>query len=315
MTGKQESARKGVNVEVSAGSNESDAAYITRAPGYRLPAATRLGTVRLQVAELQRSVDYYHGVLGLRVLEQNERSARLGPIGEDIALVELTERAGASPHPYNGRLGLYHFAILLPSRAALGSFVAHLAEINAYAGQADHAVSEAFYLRDPDGLGIEVYADRPRSQWPMANGKLAMGLDPVDMQSLLREASDTKWAGMPAGTRIGHVHLHVGTLPEAEKFFHKTLGLDVTADMPSALFMSAGGYHHHLGTNTWAGNAPSPKETDARLIEWTLVLPAPDDASAAAEALKGSGYSVKRDGEDWLAADPWGTSFRIIAEP
>lgn len=291
-----------------------DEAYITRAPGFRLPAATRLGAVRLQVADLGRSIEYYHEVLGLRVLDQDQRRARLGPVGEDVVLVELTELPGASPHPYNGRLGLCHFAILLPSRPALGRFVAHLAAINAYAGQADHAVSEAFYLRDPDGLGIEVYADRPRSQWPVANGKLAMGLDPVDMQSLLREAGSTKWDGMPAGTRIGHVHLHVGTIPEAEKFFHKTLGLDVTADMPSALFMSAGGYHHHLGTNTWAGNSPPPKETDARLIEWTLLLPGSSDALRVAETLKEAGYSVKRDGEDWLAADPWGTNFRIIAE-
>jgi catechol 2,3-dioxygenase len=315
MTARKASTPTGVNIEVSAGAGDRDAAYITRAPAYRLPAATRLGPVRLQVADLKRSLDYYHHVLGLHVLDQQEGSARLGPVGEDVELLSLSELRGASPHPYNGRLGLYHFAILLPSRAALARFVAHLAEINAYAGQADHAVSEAFYLRDPDGLGIEVYADRPRSQWPVVNGKLAMGLDPVDMQGLLREAGDAKWEGMPAGTRIGHVHLHVGTIPEAEKFFHKTLGLDITADIPSALFMSAGGYHPHLGTNIWAGSSPSPSQTDARLIEWTLLLPGSDDASRVAEALKGSGYSVKRDGEDWLAADPWGTNFRIIAEP
>ena len=140
--------------------------YGIPAPGYRLPAATRLGRVRLQVADLVSSVTWYGDVLGLRVLERSEASAVLGSIGGGAApLVELHERRGASPVPRQGRLGLYHFAILLPERAALGAFVKYLAERGERAGGSDHLVSEALYLNDPDGLGIEVYADRPRAEW------------------------------------------------------------------------------------------------------------------------------------------------------
>jgi catechol 2,3-dioxygenase len=221
---------------------------------------------------------------------------------------------GAREHPYNRRLGLYHFAILLPSRGDLGRFVAHLAHINAYAGQADHFVSEAFYLRDPDGLGIEVYRDRPRSEWPVVNGKLEMGLDPVDMDSLLASTEGKKWEGAPAGTVIGHVHLHVGDLTEGEKFFHRALGFDTTASLPSALFLSAGGYHHHLGTNGWAGQGPQPKEGDARLLEWIIDLPEQSGVDAAAKSVRGAGYATTSDGADVLITDPWNTRFRIRAE-
>jgi len=285
--------------------------YVTPVPGYRLPAALRLGPVCLEVADLERSLDYYNRVIGLAVVGRDAKRATLGATGGDV-LVELNEVPGATPHPYNRRLGLYHFAILVPTRAALGQFVAHLAAINAYAGQADHYVSEAFYLRDPDGLGIEVYADRARSAWPISNGQLAMGLDPVDMDSLLSEAGQTKWAGMPAGTLIGHVHLHAGDLGETEQFFHRTLGLDVTATLPSALFMSAGGYHHHLGANTWAGDAPRPKKGDARLLEWRMILPSKEDIDAVGESLTRGGYPANKAGDDLLAEDPWGTRLRIM---
>lgn len=290
------------------------AEFIQKPPGYRLPESLTLGPVRLEIADLGRSVSYYEKVIGLRVLENSGKRVTLAAAGEEQTLVELNEVPGAREHPYNRRLGLYHFAILLPTRADLGRFVAHLAHINAYAGQADHFVSEAFYLRDPDGLGIEVYADRPRSEWPVRNGKLEMGLDPVDMNSLLASAEGTRWSGAPAGTIIGHVHLHVGDLGEGEKFFHHALGFDITADLPSALFLSAGGYHHHLGTNAWAAGSPSPREGDARLLEWTIDLPAAD-VRAAAESIAAAGYAVSGDGADRIAADPWGTRFRLRGTP
>ncbi len=285
--------------------------YVTPAPGYRLPDALRLGAVRLEIADLDRSVDYYERVIGLRTIDRAGARATLGVNGND-PILELNEVKNASPHPYNRRLGLYHFAILLPARKTLAEFVTHLGAINAYAGQADHYVSEAFYLRDPDGLGIEVYADRPRSEWPVKNGQLAMGLDPVNMDSLLKEAGNAKWTGMPSGTAIGHVHLHVGDLNEGEKFFHRALGMDITATLPSALFMSAGGYHHHLGTNTWSGNAPRPEEGDARLIEWTIMMPS-EDVRAAAESLSHAGYPTSLAGNDVLVEDPWGTRFRMTS--
>src|SRR5690606_37161470 len=153
--------------------------------GHRLPDGTALGAVHLQVAELERSISYYEGTLGLRVTERAAASATLAAQGDDRALLMLHERAGARPSG-RGRLGLYHFAILLPDRPALARFVRHLAEIGERAGAGDHLVSEAFYLTDPDGLGIEVYVDRPREQWQRLYRELVMATDPVDVADLLQ---------------------------------------------------------------------------------------------------------------------------------
>lgn len=280
--------------------------------GYRLPAATRLGRVRLQVAELERSVAYYQRVLGLRVVERTDAHASLAAEGDDTPLIELHERPGAAPVPRRGRLGLYHYAILLPDRAALGRFVAHLTEIGERAGASDHLVSEALYLQDPDGLGIEVYADRPRSEWRHQAGQLAMATMPLDLQSLMRAAGGERWSGMPAGTVIGHVHLHVGDLDRAEAFYHQALGLDkVVWSYPGALFLSAGGYHHHLGVNSWAAGAAPAGEDDARLLEWEILAPSVEDARGALESLSAVGYPVEPTAGDGVVRDPWGTALRI----
>src|SRR3954467_8647889 len=187
---------------------------------YRLPDATHLGRVRLQVANLDRSIAFYQEVLGMRVIDRSGDTARLGPHGENREIVHLHELSTARPVPQRGLLGLYHFAILLPDRASLGRFVAHLAQIGAYAGMSDHFVSEAVYLTDPDGLGIEVYADRPRSSWKTENRQLAMTTIPVDVQNLVASAGDEKWNGAPAGTVLGHVHLYVRDIEAAERFYH-----------------------------------------------------------------------------------------------
>jgi catechol 2,3-dioxygenase len=282
--------------------------------GYRLPAETRLGPVRLQVADLVRSLEYYQKTLGFRVVAQSNASASLAAHGDDTILIELRELAGARPVPRRGRLGLYHYAILLPDRASLGRFFAHLTSIGAYAGMSDHLVSEALYLTDPDGLGIEVYADRPRDTWKHEARQLAMATDPLDVRSLVEAAGTEQWTGMPAGTKIGHVHLHVADIDSAEAFYHGALGFDkVVWSYPGALFLSAGGYHHHLGTNTWAAEAPPAEQNDARLLEWTVIVPSSADMEAAAKSLEAGGYSVKPsdDRQSWTAIDPWGTPLRI----
>jgi len=280
--------------------------------GYRLPAETRLGRVQLQVADLDRSLDFYQRVLGLRVLTRSERSASLGAAGSDEVLVELNERPGAAPVPRRGRLGLYHFAILLPDRAALGRFVRHLAESGERAGASDHWVSEALYLQDPDGLGIEVYSDRPRSDWRLQDRQIAMSTEPLDLGSLVRAAGDEPWSGMPEGTVIGHVHLHVGDLERAAGFYHQGLGFDkVVWSYPGALFLSAGGYHHHLGLNTWAAGAQPAGEGDARLLEWEIVVPSAADAEGALASLQAAGYAVERTADGGLVRDPWGTALRV----
>jgi catechol 2,3-dioxygenase len=283
-------------------------------PGYRLPAATTLGTVRLQVSDLARSLAYYEGVLGMRVLDRAGGVARLGASEGGATLIELRERPGATPVPRRGRLGLYHFAILLPDRSALGRFLRHLSETGERAGMSDHFVSEAIYLNDPDGLGIEVYADRPRSAWRQENGQLVMTTVALDTADLLRAAGDERWAGMPAGTTVGHVHLHVDDLERAAAFYHVGLGLDKTVwSYPGALFLSAGGYHHHLGTNTWAAGAAPAGPNDARLLEWELLVPTAEDAAAALANLERDGSRVERGGDGGVARDPWGTAVRIRA--
>lgn len=284
--------------------------------GYRLPAATRLGGVVLRVSDLARSVDYYQTVLGLRVLTRTDGEAVLTPHGDDRALVTLRERKGARAHPSRGRLGLFHFAILMPDRPALARFVQHLLEIGVRPGAGDHGVSEAFYLQDPDNLGIEVYADRPRSTWMRRGRELAMGTDPMDFENLLAAAGDAPWTGMPAGTVMGHLHLHVGDLAGTTGFYSESLGLDrMVWSYPGALFLAAGGYHHHLGTNLWAGaNATPPGEDEAQLLEWTMVLPTAGDVTAAAHSITRGGGSALHEGTSAVVADPWGTRLRLRPE-
>jgi catechol 2,3-dioxygenase len=265
------------------------------------------------VANLQRSLDYYERVIGLQVSARTNDSAVLTASGDSAALVELRERQGVEPAPKRGVFGLYHFAILLPSREDLGRLIAHIASLGIRLGAADHWVSEAIYLTDPDGLGIEVYSDRPRSGWQVRGRELAMSTEPLDLEDVIEAGGREGWSGAPAGTTIGHVHLHVGSLEGSEAFYHAALGLDKTVwGYPGALFLSAGGYHHHLGTNTWS---PGPAATDdqARLLEWDLVVPQASDARAAAESLSRAGYVTTPEGTAWTVQDPWGTCLRITA--
>jgi len=278
----------------------------------RLPASTHIGTVRLQVADLERSIAYYTTLIGLRVLSSDDGTAVLGPHGDDTSLVALREKRGVARAPLRGAFGLFHFAILMPDRAALGRFAEHLTGRAVRVGMADHLVSEALYLTDPDGLGIEVYADRPRERWQYVGGELAMTTEPLDIASVIRSGRGEPWRGAPAGTTIGHMHLHVGDLDRASAFYHSALGLDrMVWSYPGALFMSAGGYHHHLGTNTWSPG-PSANDSQARLLEWELVVPAASDASVAARNLRAAGFDANETDSGWTVDDPWGTRLRIV---
>ena len=274
-------------------------------PGYRLPQALRLGAVRLQVSNLDRSTAWYRKVLGLAELRRDADSVHLGVPGTTEPLVVLEHRPGTVPVRPGSRLGLYHFAILLPDRSALGRFVQHLADIGARAGASDHLVSEALYLHDPDGLGIEVYRDRPRAEWRRLGRELMMASDPLDVAAVVEAAQGTSWTGMPAGTVMGHLHLHVGDIARAADFYSTALGLDrMVWRYPGALFLGAGGYHHHLGTNTWAQGAPPPADRDAKLLAWHIVTP---NAAGALQSVAEAGFHVEGD----LARDPWGTAVRV----
>ena len=293
----------------------TEGSYGEAPSGFRLPKETRLGLVSLQVADLARSIEFYEDVLGFRTVSGEGSSAVLATQGDDTPIIELHEHPGAKSTPVRSRLGLFHFAILLPDRPSLGRFAKHLGAIGALAGASDHVVSEAFYLQDPDNLGIEVYADRPRSSWLRVGRELMMGTDPIDITSLAGVA-DGPWTGMPPGTSIGHVHLHVDDIATASSFFSDTIGFDrMVWHYPGALFLAAGGYHHHLGTNTWAARAPSPAPDEAQLLEWTVQLPDEAARTALAESLTRAGHITQRDEFGLAIRDPWGTQVRFTIAP
>ncbi|GAB3290424.1 VOC family protein [Hymenobacter humi] len=291
-------------------------------PAQELPAAIRIGTVHLTVANLDRSLVFYQSVLGFELLRRvssangQADAAELGVAGSSEVLVALYEQPGARPVPRRGRLGIYHFAVLLPTRADLGRFLRHAHAQGVHVGSSDHLYSEATYLTDPDGFTVEVYRDRPRSEWLVsAEGEVQSALDPLDVAGVMQAAGTTPWQGLPAGTTIGHLHFYTGSLSEAAAFYHQALGLDVvTWSLPGALFVSAGGYHHHLGLNVWAAGSPAATDEDARLLHWELWLPDAGSRDAAAQRLEQAGYPVAATPEGPMVTDPWGIRLLLRAE-
>jgi len=237
-----------------------------------LPDDAHIGAVSLTVRDLQRSIAFYRDVLGFRVGKDNASEAALSADGAET-LIELHERTDAVLRPRRST-GLFHFAILVPDRAALGRSLRRLVEQDwPLTGVADHLVSEALYLNDPDGLGIEIYRDRPRETWKRVNGQIAMATDPLDLPSVAGEpGAERPWTGLEAGTVIGHVHLHVASLVDAERLYCGIVGFEpMVRSYPGALFVAAGGYHHHLGLNTWVGEGAPPPPESAVGLRWFSV--------------------------------------------
>lgn len=283
-----------------------------RPRGDRLPDETRPGAVELLVSDLARSLDYYRDVLGLTVLEAQADAAALGPSGGP-ALLSLRTRPSVR-RASGARLGLFHFALLVPDRPSLGRFLSHLATTRVPMASADHAVSEAIYLQDPDGLGIEVYCDRPRETWRMSGDEIYMTTERLDLRGLSEAGRGREFTGLPAGTVLGHMHLHVGDLDQASAFYHDQIGFDrMVWSYPGALFLAAGGYHHHLGTNTWAGGAAPRADEEAGLLGWDLVLPTADDVAVVSRRVSAAGGTVTTEGTGAAVADPWGTRLRLRA--
>lgn len=240
----------------------------------RLPDATTVGPVHLNVRDVDAQATFYAEALGLRAIARRGESVELGA---DAPVLVLHHEPDAPARPVRAT-GLYHAAILLPSRSALGAFLRHAVQQRApLDGASDHLVSEAIYLRDPEGNGLEVYADRPRASWPRPPGGsgVAMATQPLDVEDLLA-AAEPAWRGAPRGTRMGHVHLQVGDAGAAEAFYRDALGLDVMARYgPDASFLSAGGYHHHVAVNAWGTRrGPQPPAGALGLREFTLDVPA-----------------------------------------
>ena len=237
-----------------------------------LPAGTRLGHVTLGVGDVERSAAFYRNLVGLREIRRSKTSLTLG--SGDVPVLHLVEEAGAKPPPRRAS-GLFHTAILFPDRAALARVVKHIATHGySFTGASDHLVSEAFYLDDPDGLGVELYRDRPRAEWPWKDGALAMATLPLDVNGLLSDAHGA-FDGAPDGTRIGHVHLKVSDIAQAESFYRDVVGFEITTRYAdSASFLAADGYHHHVAVNVWqsAGEAPAPPG-HAGLREFVIAAP------------------------------------------
>jgi catechol 2,3-dioxygenase len=280
-----------------------------------IPPDTHIGKVRLRVADIDDLTTFYERVVGLRAVERDGDVVRLGPEGGD-PLIELVSAPSAPPAP-SFSTGLFHLAILVPDRLELARSLQRVAAAGwRLTGASDHLVSEALYLRDPEGNGIEIYRDRPRDQWNRDNGELRMATLPLDLQDILDELGDGKQAenGMAAATTMGHVHLQVADIPAAEGFYNGALGLDVMVrSYPGALFLAAGGYHHHLGLNTWQSQgAPPPPEGALGLDHYELVLPDSGDVDAAAERLGESGDPV-RVAEGVVATDPSGNRVLLTA--
>lgn len=271
---------------------------------------TFVGEVSINVLDLDKAITFYQDIIGLQVLKRNERQAVLTTDGKTPL---LTLEQPADVIPKEGRTtGLYHFALLLPTRADLSIFLRHLLQTKYPFGAADHEVSEALYITDPDGNGIEVYSDRPSTDWKWANGEVAMGTDPLDGNDLLEE-SNGEWSVMPAGTLMGHIHLHVSDLRSTEEFYMQGLGFTVVNRYAGALFTSTGGYHHHIGLNIWNGvGAPAPKENSVGLNWYTLVFANDEARDKVMERLKGIGAVVTEKEEFYVVTDPSGNEIHLV---
>jgi catechol 2,3-dioxygenase len=271
--------------------------------------ATHVGAVHLTITDLDRSIRFYESHLGFALHRREARTAWLGAGGADLLVLDACERAPR----VRGTTGLYHFAILVPSRADLARALIRLAETETVMqGAADHGVSEALYLADVDGNGIEIYRDRPRDEWPLVNGRLQMGADPIDLDALASSAA-SDGAGLARDTVIGHVHLHVSRLEEAHRFYVDLLGFELMQRYgPSALFVSAGGYHHHIGLNTWAGvGAPPPPPGAIGLKFFDVVFPTDAARAAVVERLSAAGIATESIDGGVLVRDPAANAIRL----
>ena len=256
--------------------------------GYRLPDATHVGAVRLQVADLQRSIDYYTEIIGLRVVRQDAGTAQLAAQGDDRPLVRLHARPGIEAVPRRGAFGLFHFAILLPDRASLGRVVTHLGAVGARAGSADHLVSEALYLNDAEGNGIELYRDRPRDEWPPPpeGSRVFMVTEPLDADGVMNDA-EGDLPDAANGVDVGHVHLKVSDVEAAVDFWTGEVGMELMARYGTdAAFIADAGYHHHIGANAWHSRGAALEPADGPGLDHVVVAGLAADELATPDGVR-----------------------------
>jgi catechol 2,3-dioxygenase len=280
--------------------------------------ATTVGAVHLTVADLSRSLDYYERAIGLQVHARENGTARLGAGGDDLLV--LYEEAGAQPAPQN--TGLFHFALLVPTRVDLARWLTHAAQAQIeLTGASDHLVSEALYLRDPDWHGIEIYRDRPRDEWEVGeDGQVALATLPLDLEGLVGvlDGGEPPFEHIASGTRMGHVHLQVADVHATDDFYADVVGFDITAHYADqATFLSAGGYHHHLGANVWnSRGAGPPRPGSAALRHAEIVLPDRAAIDEVAGRVADAGQDpVAADNGSVLVRDPSGNALSLRARP
>lgn len=280
--------------------------------GFHREPNTFISQLNLKVTNLERSLAFYQEVIGLKVLTQTNQTADLTADGKTV-LISIEQPADVIPK--QGRTtGLYHFALLLPTRADLGRLLKHFLQVRyPLQGASDHLVSEAIYLADPDGNGIEVYADRPASKWSWSNGEVEMATVALDAENLLAAGEGSEWDGLPAGTIMGHIHLHVSELQKTEEFYTKGLGFEVvTRYGGQALFISTGKYHHHIGLNTWNGvGAPPASKHSAGMESYKMVFPNEEKRNQIISQLKQIGATVTEENGSFMTADPSGNRIQL----
>ncbi len=266
--------------------------------------------VSLNVLDLEKAIQFYTEIIGFQVLKQTDQKAIL-TTDDKTALLTLEQPQDVTPKE-GKKSGLYHFAILLPTRADLSVFLRHIIETGYPLGASDHHVSEALYINDPDGNGIEIYIDRPSTDWKWAAGNVHMVTDPLDGDGLLAE-TDAAWTGLPAGTIMGHIHLHVSDLKETEEFYINGLGFEIVSHYPQALFISTGGYHHHIAINTWQGvGAPKRPENMVGLNWYTIVFPDVDTRNQTIGNLRKIGATVSEEDGILVTEDPAGNQIHLV---
>ncbi|KHE66992.1 VOC family protein [Halobacillus sp. BBL2006] len=275
---------------------------------------TYVGHVEIKVSSLEKSKNFYRDILGLQILEQTDTKVSFTTDGKSSILsIEQPDRVKPKP---NHTAGLYHFAILLPNRTELGKVLKHFIEIDLRLGASDHLVSEALYLNDPDGNGIEIYSDRPSDLWEWKGEEVKMAVDPLNGDDLLQGIEEKAWEGLPAQTVMGHIHLHVADMSETQAFY-AALGFNIVSKLGNqASFMSTGGYHHHLGLNTWNGpGVPPTPEDSVGLKSFTLIFPDIEKREEAVRKVRSLGYSIEEGLKDYKTEDPSGNKMILKVNP
>jgi catechol 2,3-dioxygenase len=293
-----------------------DAPNPSARPTFANRTPLRIGTVGLVARDLDKLASFYQGLLGLTVQERTDKVAKLGTGG--VTLLELEHRPDALPDD-PATAGLYHTAFLMPTRADHARWIMHIAKNRVpITGASDHGVSEAFYLDDPEGNGIEVYNDRPRERWhwedKLQEKLIVMQTQHLDIEAILDEIDreTATYPAAPEGLRVGHIHLRVGNIEQAEAFYHGSIGLDLTRRRGGATFMSSGGYHHHVGANVWHSKGAGARDSDRAGLAWFTIETEPAAADALRDRLKAANAPIETAHGHFETADPWGIHIRIM---